>query len=119
MFATLLLIPSNVALYKLLEPTDKIETTFVCDLLALAIPSNFQLVIILGRFVYPVHWIELSPEIYKLVVSTCYGGMHAVAIIFGLATFILSLVILNSRLGKFTAWLGFADVIVDIVGSYP
>ena len=74
-FATLLLIPSIAALYRILVKVDKIKTVIGCGLLAVIIPINILLDIILGRLVYPVYNIEFSPDIYKLIISIYYGGM--------------------------------------------
>ncbi|MEK8214586.1 hypothetical protein [Paenibacillus sp. FSL L8-0463] len=118
-FATLLLIPSIVALYQILVKVDKIKTSLGCSLLAVIISVNILLVIILGRLVYPVYNIELSPDIYKLVISIYYGGMHSVAIILSMATIILCLVIRKSVLGKSAAYFGFVVGVLDLIGAYP
>jgi hypothetical protein len=57
-FATILLIPSIVALYQLLINIEKIKTFFGCGLLLVYIPVNLVVAIILGRLVYPVYQIE-------------------------------------------------------------
>lgn len=118
-FATLLLIPSIVALYRILEKVDKVKTLLGCGLLAVVIPMNIFLVIILGRLVYPVYNLELSPDIYKLVLSMYYGGMHCVAIILSIATIILCLVIRKSVIGKPAAILGLVTGIMDLIGAFP
>ncbi len=118
-FATLLLIPSIAALYKILVKVDKIKTVIGCGLLAVIIPINILLDIILGRLVYPVYNIEFSPDIYKLIISIYYGGMHSVAIILSIATIILSLAIRKSVLGKPAANFGFLAGILDLIGAYP
>ncbi|KGE19389.1 hypothetical protein [Paenibacillus wynnii] len=118
-FATLLLIPSIVALYQILVKVDIVKTWLGCSLLAVVIPINIFLDIILGRLVYPVYDIELSLDIYKLVLSVYYGGMHLVAIVFSAATIILCLVIRKSVIGKPVAYLGFMVGILDLIGAYP
>ncbi|AHV98172.1 hypothetical protein [Paenibacillus sabinae] len=118
-FATLCLIPSIAALYRILVKVDKIKTLLGCSLLAVVIPINVFLVIILGRLAYPVYDMELSPTIYKLVLSTYYGGTHCVAIILSMATIILCLVIRKSVIGKSIGYLGFVVGILDFIGSYP
>lgn len=118
-FATLLLIPSTAGLYQVLVKVDKIKTLLGCGLLAVAIPVNLLLDIVLGRLAYPVYGIELSPDIYRLVLSIYYGGMHLVAILLSMATILLCLVIRRSVIGKPTANLGFATGILDLVGAYP
>ncbi|KAI7264902.1 hypothetical protein KC345_g8685 [Hortaea werneckii] len=118
-FASLLLIPSIVALYQLLAKENTILTMLGCGLLAVIVPMNMFLVIILGRMVYPVYELALSPDSFKLVVSIYYGGMHCVALILGLAIILLSLVIRRSAIGRFTAYLGLAAGVMQFIGSYP
>lgn len=118
-FATIFLIPSIVALYRILVKVDKIKTLFGCGLLAVTIPINLFLDIILGRLVYPVYNIKLSPDIYRLVLSTYYGGMHLVAIILTVATIMLCLVIRRSVIGKPAANFGFVVGVLDFIGAYP
>ncbi|WNS41475.1 hypothetical protein [Paenibacillus sp. MMS20-IR301] len=118
-FAALLLIPSAVALYRVLVKVSPIQTMLGCGLLAVNIPVYLFLVIILGRWVYPVYEIELSPDLYRLVISLYYGGMHCTALILGAATILLSLVTRKSGLGRFTAYLGLTAGIFDFIGSFP
>ncbi|WP_025693254.1 hypothetical protein [Paenibacillus zanthoxyli] len=118
-FASLLLIPSIAALYKILVKAAKIKALLGCGLLAVTIPINLILDIILGRLVYPVYHIELSPDIYKLVVSLYYGGMHLVNLIFCAASISLCFAIRKSAIGKFVAYLGFTAGILDFIGAYP
>ena len=118
-FATLMLIPSIAALYRILVKVDLLKAIFGCGLLAVIIPVNMVLDIVLGRWVYPVYDIELSPDIYKLVVSFYYGGMHLVAIIFSAATIILCFAIRRSVIGKPVAYLGFGVGVLDLIGAFP
>ncbi|WP_054941169.1 hypothetical protein [Paenibacillus ihuae] len=119
MFASLLLIPSTAGLYKVLEKTDTIKALLGCGLLVVTVPVYIILDIILGRLVYPVYDIELSPDIYKLVLSIYHGGIHAVAIILSIATIILCLVIRKSALGKSAAYFGFVVAVLDLIGAFP
>ena len=118
-FAAVLLIPSIVALYRLLVQVHPVLTVFGCGLLAVSIPVYIVLVIILGRLVYPVYGIKLSPESYKLVISLYYGGVHCAALVMGIATILLSLVIRMGGLGRITASFGLLAGIFDLIGSYP
>lgn len=118
-FATIFMIPSIAALYHILVKVNKNKTIFGCGLLAASIPMNLFLVIILGRLVYPVYNLELSPDIHKLVISTYYGGMHMVSLMMSIATILLCSVIRKSVLGKLTAYVGFVVGIMDLVGSFP
>ncbi|MEC0167986.1 hypothetical protein [Paenibacillus graminis] len=87
-FAALLLIPSIVALYRLLVIVEPVKASLGCGLLAVVIPVHLFLVIILGRLVYPVYGLELSRDIYKLVLSIYHGGIHSVALILGAAAIV-------------------------------
>ncbi|WP_310829152.1 hypothetical protein [Paenibacillus pedocola] len=118
-FAALLIIPSIVGLYRILVQVNKIQALLGCGLLAVTVPVYIILDSILGRLVYPVYDIELSPDIYKLVLSIYYGGMHTVAIILCIATIILSLVIRKSVLGKSVAIVGFVVALLDLIGAFP
>ncbi|AIQ47973.1 hypothetical protein R70723_20225 [Paenibacillus sp. FSL R7-0273] len=118
-FAPLCLIPAIAALYHVLVKTDWIKTLVGCALLALSIPVYILLVIILGRVVYPVFNIEISAESLRLMFSMYYGGLHTAALIMGIATIVLSLVILKSPLGRSCAYLGFAAGVLDLIGSFP
>lgn len=118
-FATLLLIPSIAALYRILVKVDKLKTLLGCGLLAVIIPIYIFLDIVLGRLVYPVYELELSPEIFKLVLSIYYGGMHSAAIILCMATILLCLILRKSVLGKPVANFGFVVAALDLIGAYP
>lgn len=118
-FATLLLIPSIAGLYRVLAKTDQIKALLGCGLLAVNIPVYLFLVIILGRFVYPVYDLELSSESYKLVLSLYYGGMHMAALVLGIAIIILCFAIRKSVIGKSAAYVGFLAGVLAFVGSYP
>ena len=118
-FAAIFLIPSIVALYRTLVKVDQIKALMACGILTVTIPIYIFLDIILGRLVYPVFNIELSPDIYKLMISIYYGGMHMIAILLCLATFILCFAIRKSVLGKLTAYIGFMVGIFDLIGAFP
>ncbi|WP_379163130.1 hypothetical protein [Paenibacillus sp. sgz5001063] len=118
-FATICLIPSIVGLYQVLVKVDTIQTMLGCGLLSVVIPINLVLVIVLGRLVYPVYNIELSPDIYKLVISEYYGGVHLVALLFSIATIILCLAIRKSVMGKPAAYIGLVVGILDLIGAFP
>jgi hypothetical protein len=119
LFAALFLIPSIVALYQSLVKGDKIKALVGCGILALTIPIYVFLDIILGRLVYPVYNLEFSPDIYKLILSIYYGGMHMIAILLCLATTILCFAIRKSAIGKPAANIGFIVAIFDLIGAFP
>lgn len=118
-FAAICLIPSTVALYRILVKVDKIKALLGCALLTVIIPIYLFLDIIWGRLVYPVYGIQLSPDIYKLVLSIYYGGMHTAATILSMATIILCLVIRRSVIGRPAAMFGFVAGILDFIDAYP
>lgn len=119
LFATLLLIPSIVALFRVLVKIDSVKTWLGCGLLAVTIPVYIMLDIILGRTVYPVFDLTLSADIHRLVLSLYYGGMHMVVIIMCIATVVLSLVIRRSALGRSVAYFGFVVAACDLIGAFP
>ncbi|WP_155986959.1 hypothetical protein [Paenibacillus durus] len=118
-FATLSLIPSIAALYRVLAGTDRIKAALGCGLMAVTIPVHLFMTIVLGRMVYPVYDLELTPDIYKLVLSMYYGGMHTAALILGTAILLLSFAIRRSQIGKGAAYVGFAAGLLQFAGAYP
>jgi hypothetical protein len=119
LFAALFLIPAIFSLYQFLVRTDKVKAIMVCGLLASSIPIFIFLDIILGRLVYPVYNLELSADIYKLVLSIYYGGMHLVAIVFSIATLLLSIAIRKSEHGKAIVYFGFVVAVADLISAFP
>ncbi|WP_438448057.1 hypothetical protein [Gorillibacterium sp. sgz5001074] len=118
-FAALALIPAIAALYRVLRGESPALALLGCGLFAAAIPLYLVLVVILGRLVYPVYDLELTPELNKLVISLYYGGMHAVGLLLGGATLLVSLAIRNSPIGRWTAYVGIAAGVLDWIGAYP
>lgn len=119
-FATVLLIPAVVALYQSLAETDKVKAVVGCGIMAVIIPVLIMLLVIHGRLVYPVYGISANtPDIALLVAGMFYGGMHALNILFGIATLILSLAMRRAAFGSLVVVLGFIASVTDVVGSYP
>lgn len=118
-FAALLLIPGVAALYRVLAATDRIKALLGCGLWVVTIPLYMMMVVILGRLVYPVFGMELSPESYRLVLSLYYGGQHTISLLWGIAILALSFAILRSAIGKPAACLGFVAGLTALAGSYP
>jgi len=52
-------------------------------------------------------------------VAIFYGGLHAILLLMGIATFVLSLAMRGGPYGKPVVYLGFATAVVDVLGSYP
>jgi hypothetical protein len=75
--------------------------------------------IVHGQLVYPVWEIQISPTVAELVVAVYYGGLHAVVLLFGLATIVLSVAMKRGGYGNGIAYLGIATGLGDFVGSYP
>lgn len=118
-FATLALIPSIAALYKILVKTEKVKALIGCGILALILPVNIFLDIILGRLAYPVYNMELSTDINKLVLSIYYGGTHCAAILWSVAIILLCFVIRKSAVGRMAAYFGFLTAVLVLIGAFP
>lgn len=70
-------------------------------MLALTIPLLAALVIVHGRLVCPVVGLSIrNPDVAELVVALYQGGMHAVLLLFTLATVALSVAILRAWFGR-------------------
>jgi len=119
-FAAVALVPGVVALYQSLAGIDRVKTVIGCGIIAVVIPVIAMLDIIHGRLVYPVYDIRMTaPAVAELVVATFYGGLHAVGLLFGGATIVLSLAMKRGAYGANIAYLGFATGVFDIIGAYP
>lgn len=118
-FAALALIPSIAALHRVLAKTDRIKAMWGCGVLAVVVPIDLVLDIFLGRLVYPVYHLELSPDICRLVLSLYYGGMHLVSILLSVSIIPLSVAIRKSELGRAAAYLGLATGVLELVGAFP
>lgn len=119
-FAAASLVPAVVALYQSLAGTDRAKALLGCGIMATAIPVISMMLIVHGRLVYPIYGIRVtSPPVAEFVVAVFYGGLHAVDLLFAVATFVLSLAMMRGAYGKPIAYLGFVTSIVDIIGSYP
>ena len=119
-FAAMALIPAIIALYHSLASTDRIKAATGCGIIAAAILVIVMSLIAHGRLVYPVYDIRVrSPAVAEYVVAVFYGGLHAVGLMLGIATLVLSLAMLRGVYGKRIAYLGFATAVLDIIGAYP
>lgn len=118
--ASVLLVPGLIGLYASLVGVDRRMTAIGCGIVAVLIPVIVAIAIVHGRFVYPVYDIDLNdPSIMQLVASIYYGGEHAVLLLFGVATIVLSLAMRNTPYGNTIVVLGLVTGVVDLVGSYP
>ena len=119
-FAGGFLIPAIIALYRSLAGVEGAKAAAGCGLIAAAIPTLFMTLIVHGRLVYPIYGLEVStPEAAEIVVSLFYGGMHAVLLLFGIGTMVLSLAMGRGGYGRSVAALGLATGVFDIASSYP
>jgi hypothetical protein len=118
-FAVMFLVPAVIALYASLAPTHRVHAIVGCGILGVTIPVLSVLAIVHGRLMYPVYDIQAhTPDIAEFVVAMYYGGLHSVAVLFAVATFVLSLAMWRAY-GRNIAYLGFATAALDVVGSYP
>lgn len=119
-FAVMSLVPAVIALHASLAGTHRASAALGCGIVAVTIPVLAGLAIVHGRLMYPVFHLQVrTPEIAELVVALYYGGLHAVAILFAVATVVLSLAMRRGPYGSGVAWLGFATAAFDLLASYP
>lgn len=119
-FAAGFLVPAVVALYQSLADVDRAKAVIGCGIMAVAIPVLMVLLIVHGRLVYPVYGVRVStPDLAAFVVAVFYGGLHAISLLMGIATFVLSLAMKGGAYGKTVVYFGFVTAVVDIIGSYP
>ncbi len=119
-FAAVLLVPGVIALYQSLAAEHRGKAAAGCGIIGVAIAVLSVSLVVHGRLVYPVYGIRAStPDLAALVLGLFYGGMHAVMLLLGVATFILSLAMMGGAYGKAVAYPGFVTAVVDVAGSYP
>jgi hypothetical protein len=121
-FAGMSLVPGVIALYYSLASIDRNKAVIGCGIIAVVIPIIVVLVIVHGRLSYPIYNIHINtPAIAELVVAIYYGGLHAIGIMLGIATIVISLAMKRGvyYYGRNIAYLGIATGIFDIIGAYP
>jgi len=119
-FAVLFLVPAIFALYESLAATHRVSAVLGCGILGVTIPILCVLLIVHGRMMFPVYRLQIrSPGIAEFVIALYYGGLHAVAELQAVATFVLSLAMRRGPYGRNIAYLGFATTAFDLVGAYP
>jgi len=119
-FAAMFLVPAVIALYHSLAGADRTKALLGCGIIAVVIPILGVLDIIHGRLVYPVYGIHVNtPAVAELVVAVFYGGLHAIGILLGVATIVLSLAMKRGVYGRNIVYLGIATGIFDFIGAYP
>ena len=118
--AVTFLIPGILALYESLAGTSRTSAAIGCGIMAVTIPFQFVLLDLYGRIVFPVYGLRIrTPDIAELVFGLYYGGLHAVAELQAVATFVLSLARRRGAYGRTLAALGFATSAAEIIGAYP
>ena len=118
--AAMFLIPGVIALYRRLASIDRTKAALGCGIIAAVIPVVFVLLIVHGRLVYPVYDIQINNSaVAELAVSVFYGGLHAVGLLLGVATIVLSLALRRGGYGKPITYLGMATGVFDFIGAYP
>jgi hypothetical protein len=119
-FAVVLLIPGVIGLHRSLAGLDPRKAAWGCALVAMTVPVMMALTIVHGRLAFPVYDIELSdPTLTQLVVSLYYGGQHAVALLFCIATVLLALAMRRTPYGRTIVVLGWVTAVADAAGGYP
>ncbi len=119
-FATVLLVPGTVALYRSLVAVDRTKATTGCGIIAATIPVMAVMLIVHGRLVYPIYGMRIdTPDAAALVVMVFYGGLHAIYLLLAVATIVLSLAMKRGAYAKWIAYFCFATAVLDIIGSYP
>jgi hypothetical protein len=119
-FAAAFLIPAVITLYWSLAGVDRTTAATGSGVFAAVIPTIFVLLIVQGRLVYPIYGLHVdTPAVAELVVAVYYGGLHAVALLFGLGTIVLSVAMRRGVFGRNVALLGVAACVFDVLSSYP
>ena len=119
-FATVLLVPGTIALYRSLVDIDRTKAAAGCGIIAATIPVMAVILIVHGRLVYPIYGMRVdTPEAAALVVMVFYGGLHAIYLLLAVATILLSLAMKRGDYPTWIAYFGFATAALDIIGSYP
>jgi hypothetical protein len=84
--------------------------------LAVANVALLVLLLVVGRLVYPVFGIRLSPEVLALLISSAFGALHLALLGFAVAAVTLSW---TTRSGLTGRVVGMVAAAVFIVGSFP
>jgi hypothetical protein len=119
-FAAVFMVPAVFALYHSLASIDRTKAAVGCGIIAVVIPVIFVLLIFHGRLVYPVYDMRVStPAIAEFVVTVYYGGLHAIGLLLGGATIVVSLAMRRGVYGRNIAYLGIATGVFEIIDAYP
>jgi hypothetical protein len=105
-FGVVFAIPATAALYQSLAGSHRRGAVIGCGIIATTIPVLFTLIIVQGRLVFPVFHIEVRSQ-------------HVVALLFVVATLVLSLAMRRRTYGPLILPLGLATAVFDLIGAYP
>ncbi|MFD2768096.1 hypothetical protein [Micromonospora eburnea] len=84
--------------------------------LAVALVALLVLLLVVGRLVYPVFGIHLSPDVLALLISSMFGALHLALLGFAVAAVMLTWSTSSGPRGRA---VGIAAAVVFIVGSFP
>jgi len=88
LFAAMFLVPAIIALHHNHVNIDRTQAAVGCGIVAVVIPIILVLDIVQGRLIYPVYnMLVNTPPVAELVVAVDYGGLHAISILLGSASF--------------------------------
>jgi hypothetical protein len=119
-FAVGFMIPAAVALYENLARTHRGHAALGVGMMAATIPIFCGVMIVAGRFPYPIFGLKVhTPEIAEFALGLYYGGLHAAALLLAGATFVVSLAMRRGTFGPKIAYLGFATAAVEGMIAYP
>jgi len=119
-FAAGFLVPGVIAMYLSLAPSDRIKAAAGAGMMAVIIPIIFMVLIVHGRLVFPVYGLQTdTPAMAEFVVAIYFGGLHAIGLLLGLATIVLSLAMRRAGWGMTVVLLGIATGVFDFLNAYP
>jgi hypothetical protein len=118
-FATAFLVPSFIALGKLLGMWRNVSAFAGLSIVALALPLLAMLNVVEGRLVYPISGLVLSVDSLKLAFSLFFGGLHAVMLMFGAALIFLGFALRGTAFNKSMVPYSFVVGLLQIAGAYP
>lgn len=119
-FATILLVPGTIALYRSLAEIDRTKASTGCGIIGVTIAVVSVMLVVHGRLIYPIYGMRVeTPELAAFVATVFYGGLHSVYLLLAVATIVLSLAMRRGVYPTWIAYLGFVTAGADIIGSYP